>query len=617
MKEQVFPNRFRQALLAVIVCFSLVLSGFVPAILRAEDEQETDPVAEFVTRAYSLILEREPEKEGFDYWHGAIKKKTMSAAFMLNGFMTSPEFQGRNLSKEEQLDIVYHVMFDREPDEGGFSYWMGYMKAGVSITAIINGFAKSEEFTVLCEKYGIVPGKLRTGENRDLNMEVTAYVARVYNILLEREPDTEGLNYWTGRIAKGSVSAAEIVNSFIQSKEFLDRGLDRQTSLKLVYQAMFDREADAEGLSYWDGILSNGVSLSYVVGKIATLEEFSTLCNKYGMTPGEVELPAERDQNYALTSFMNKVYQLFLGRDGLPEELNNYVGAAMNGSKRIDGIFNLLLASDESRNKLNTSEKFLNSLFEAAYGHEASSEEYEAKLNSIHNGVTRSRIVKDVLRSEKFTSRLSELGLPKTAIVPEKIIALSWDDGPYRPVTMRILDVLEKYGAHATFFVEGDHVYTYRDCILRATNLDCEIGNHTWDHTRLTSLSAEGVRSSMYKTNEAIYNITGNWPKVMRPAGGGFNDTVVANVGMPMIIWSVDTNDWKYRDTQRCIDWVLNNAKDGDIVLMHDLYPSTAAAAEVIIPELIARGYTLVTISELAEYKGVEMQNGKPYYSMR
>ena len=83
-----------------------------------------------------------------------------------------------------------------------------------------------------------------------------------------------------------------------------------------------------------------------------------------------------------------------------------------------------------------------------------------------------------------------------------------------------------------------------------------------------------------------------------------------------MIIWSIDTNDWKYRDSNHVINEVLNNVRDGDIVLMHDLYETTATAVETIVPALVDAGYTLVTISELAEYKNIQMQDGKAYFSM-
>ncbi|MBO4494410.1 MAG: DUF4214 domain-containing protein [Clostridiales bacterium] len=609
-------NRFRSLLLACALCFSILFSGMVPAAARAEEEQE-DPIGAFVTRAYTLILDREPEEEGFAFWKESIEKGERTAANLVNEFMTSEEFTARSLDQDQQMEIIYHVMFDREPDEAGMQYWLNYLDCGVSISAIINGFTHSEEFTALCEKYNIVAGEVTPIENRDLNLNVTAYVARAYRIFLDRKPETDGLNYWTGRIAKGEISAAEIVNNFVQSEEFRNKALSRDEELALVYLSMFDREIDDSGKEYWTGILNNGVSISYVINQIACLEEFSTLCGKYGMLPGAVELTAPRDKNYPLTAFLAQGFPILTNRSATAAELDNYVASAMNGSRKVEDLIKSIVSLEECSSYLSDNEAFIKALYRVTCGKEATDSQISSRLISLNNGITRYHIVSEIAKTDDYKNRLAEMGISNIISKPEKVIALTWDDGPNAPVTNRILDVLEQYGAHGTFFVVGNRCKTYRSCLIREINADCEIGNHTWDHTSLTRLSGDGIQSQMRQTDDVIFNITGIRPKVMRPVGGSYNDTVRRNVGKPMIIWSVDTNDWKYRNAQHVIDEVLSHARDGEIILMHDLYTTTADAVEVIVPELISRGYTLVTISELAEYKGIEMENGGAYFSMR
>lgn len=201
-------------------------------------------------------------------------------------------------------------------------------------------------------------------------------------------------------------------------------------------------------------------------------------------------------------------------------------------------------------------------------------------------------------------------------IDPSKpMVALTYDDGPYSPVTNRILDVLEKYGGRATFFVVGNRVNDYASSVKRAYSMGCEIGNHTYNHTILTSASAGTISSELEKTSNAVKNLTGQRPVIMRPPGGGFNSTVRANCDYPMIIWSVDTLDWKTRDSSSTIASVKRNVKDGSIILMHDLYGATATATESFVPWLVSQGYQLVTVSELMQAKGIKMQNGSAYYS--
>ena len=198
------------------------------------------------------------------------------------------------------------------------------------------------------------------------------------------------------------------------------------------------------------------------------------------------------------------------------------------------------------------------------------------------------------------------------------MVALTFDDGPSNGPTTRILNTLEKYNARATFFVVGSRAGSYKSQIQRAYNLKCEIGNHTYNHKTLTSLSASGVLSELSQTSSKIESITGEKPVIMRPPGGSFNNsTVKNNVGAPIIMWSVDTRDWESRNSSKIVSNIKNNVRDGSIVLMHDLYDSTASATETIVPWLIKNGYQIVTVTEMMDAKGVTMQNGKAYYSVK
>ncbi len=197
----------------------------------------------------------------------------------------------------------------------------------------------------------------------------------------------------------------------------------------------------------------------------------------------------------------------------------------------------------------------------------------------------------------------------------KKMVALTYDDGPsiYTP---DILKILKENNAVATFFVVGNRVPTYSKTVKAAYDMGCEIGNHTYEHKCLTTISEAEVKRQVGKTNENVKKVTGQAPVIMRPTGGATNTNVKQWVGMPSIIWSIDTRDWETRNADSTKRAVLDHVKDGDIVLMHDLYSATASASETIIPELVKRGYQLVTVSELAECRG-GMQETGAYYSFR
>lgn len=198
----------------------------------------------------------------------------------------------------------------------------------------------------------------------------------------------------------------------------------------------------------------------------------------------------------------------------------------------------------------------------------------------------------------------------------KKMIALTFDDGP-GPYTDEIVDCLNKNGARATFFVVGNRVNTFKDELAYAFNSGNEIANHTYSHPSLPSLSTSSIKSQISKTDKAVEKITGEKTTILRAPGGATNSTVRKVAGKPFIYWSIDTLDWKHKNATRTINHVMNNVKDGDIILMHDIHKPTMQAALKLIPKLKKAGYQMVTVSELAKYRGYDLKNGTTYYTFK
>lgn len=178
-------------------------------------------------------------------------------------------------------------------------------------------------------------------------------------------------------------------------------------------------------------------------------------------------------------------------------------------------------------------------------------------------------------------------------------VALTFDDGPHKIYTPQKLDVLKEKGVSATFFMVGNLVGAYPDIVKRIYNEGHELGNHTWDHAQLTRISAVDIKNEISRTQDAIKQAAGVSASLMRPPYGAVNETVKQNVGLPIILWSVDPDDWKDRVTDTVVQRVVAKTSPGDIVLMHDIYKSTADAVPIIIDQLKAKGYCFVTVSEL------------------
>ena len=193
------------------------------------------------------------------------------------------------------------------------------------------------------------------------------------------------------------------------------------------------------------------------------------------------------------------------------------------------------------------------------------------------------------------------------------MVALTFDDGPNPKTTGRVLDALEKHDAVATFFVLGNRAENNAEILQRMFMIGCQIGNHSYSHPDLSKMSAENVAIQVNTTSEIVKNATGEETKIVRPPYGAYKKTTIAAVGKPFILWSVDTLDWKSRNADSVFNVVMSKVSDGDIILMHDIYPSTADAAERIIPALISNGYQLVTVEELSKYKNKPMDNNSSY----
>lgn len=142
-----------------------------------------------------------------------------------------------------------------------------------------------------------------------------------------------------------------------------------------------------------------------------------------------------------------------------------------------------------------------------------------------------------------------------------------------------------------------------------------EIGSHSYDHAQLTKLSEVGIKSEITKTKKVIKDAIGIYPTVLRPPYGSFNDTVSKIVDVPMIYWSVDTLDWKYRNVDYVYREIMKTADDGEIILLHDSHPTTVDGFIKALPKLKKKGYELVTVSELFKLKGKKMKPGTMYYS--
>lgn len=197
----------------------------------------------------------------------------------------------------------------------------------------------------------------------------------------------------------------------------------------------------------------------------------------------------------------------------------------------------------------------------------------------------------------------------------KKYVALTFDDGP-SSFTDRLLDCLEKNNAKATFFMVGKEIEYFSDEVKRMQELGCELGNHTYSHAELTSLSPEDMSAEIAGVDQLLLELTGQGASVVRPPYGSVNSSVKSTVGTPMVLWTVDTLDWESQDPQKIVDTVLSQIENSSIILMHDIFSTSVDAAEIFIPKLAEEGYEFVTVHELAKINGIDLQPGIAYSNL-
>lgn len=199
----------------------------------------------------------------------------------------------------------------------------------------------------------------------------------------------------------------------------------------------------------------------------------------------------------------------------------------------------------------------------------------------------------------------------------QKAIALTFDDGPSGQKTLDLLNIFADNKMHATFFMVGNRMAAQPHILKEVLKSGNEIGGHSYNHANLNRQTKDFLIKDQENLNTVYQSITGETLKLLRPPYGNANSLVKETLNYSLINWNIDTEDWRYKDSERIYNEILNKVEDGDIILMHDLYDTTIEAVRKLLPELYSRGFQVVTISELAELKGKTLEPHIIYRSIK
>lgn len=194
-----------------------------------------------------------------------------------------------------------------------------------------------------------------------------------------------------------------------------------------------------------------------------------------------------------------------------------------------------------------------------------------------------------------------------------KLLALTFDDGPRRATTSKLLEGLDQRGVQATFFLIGKQIKGNEDLIRKMAEGGHQIGIHTYDHVELRDLSPADIHRQLDPTREALRAILGDREFLLRPPYGFVDDALLQQADSPIILWSVDPEDWHDRDVQREVAHIVSHVQDGDIILMHDIFFESVDAALQVVDQLHQAGYAFVTVDDLLLSRGITPEKSQIY----
>ncbi len=197
----------------------------------------------------------------------------------------------------------------------------------------------------------------------------------------------------------------------------------------------------------------------------------------------------------------------------------------------------------------------------------------------------------------------------------KRAVAFTFDDSPNNLKTTRLLQILKDNLSHATFFIVGEKAINNKDILYSIKSYGNEIGSHSYKHQNYKKLSKEELEEDYLKMNNLYQSIFHTNLKLLRPPYGSYKDSQLNLINTSFILWSLDTEDWKHRYSDYIVNYVIDNIKDGDIILFHDSYTSTIDAIEELLPILYSKGYQVMSVSELANLKGYTIENNQVYHN--
>jgi len=394
-----------------------------------EPADKKPQVTVFVARLYRSCLGREYDKTGLNNWVTRINNLGYSASDVLFSFYNSREYISKNVSESDYVINLYNTVLGRTPAESEIAGKLSILKNGVTRNYLLNNFAQSKEFAGICEQAGISVGSIPLTDSRDWNVYMTAFIARLYNTVLNRNFDSNGIHNWINRMTNQGYSATDVAYCFINSKEFINKNLSNADYVKTLYKSILNRNPSESEVLRWTGSLDEGYSRNYVLHGFVRSREFTNLCQRYQVTQGDMVLGI-RD---SYPQFSKIVVTAYRGLERIPDdnEVNNVVRKIVYSGYTASELMHNIFSSAEYRNRCTTDETYVYNIYNAVLGRNPYENELNAYLSSLSNGWTRYALLDDLMSTDEFKNICGNV---KLAMFPDpyplataRLNQIGWD----------------------------------------------------------------------------------------------------------------------------------------------------------------------------------------------
>ena len=363
----------------------------------------------FVSGLYVNMLNRKGSASEVNYYVSQLNGN-MTGAKMVASFVESAEYQSKYPGDRKYVESMYKTVLERTATKGEVDAWMACLEVGQTYRAVLAGMINSDEFKKVCAAKGIEPGSYVSPKAVDRNLKATQFISRFYTKALGRQFDAAGIESWAQMVQKG-MTGAQLAENFVESAEYQNKKLTGADFIRNMYEVILGRKAAEAEVNVWLEKVNGGQTRRAVMMGLVNSAEFTKLCQTYAISRGTYTSPYAVDQNFAVTTYVGRLYETCLNRKADGSGLENWTRDIISGQKTAAGVANGFFNSPELANRKLSNSAFVRAAYQAILNRVPSNEEVASWTAFMDKGVVKKDILNGFYTSSEFKAFCKKVGM--------------------------------------------------------------------------------------------------------------------------------------------------------------------------------------------------------------